>query len=96
MTNKTNLPFGLWPSPVTPGSLAQSLSLSDVAWDNDGKTLVWLEGRSGQGVLVCATAGQSFRDIALRLRGDEVPFPNLDDEGGFIGRLARLIRPGGD
>ncbi len=46
--------YGLWDSPITPASLAQGLRLSDVAWDTDGRTLVWLEGRSDRGVLVCA------------------------------------------
>jgi septum site-determining protein MinD len=41
-------------------------------------------------------AGQAFRNIARRLTGDEVPFLNLDEESGFFGRLARLIRPGGN
>ena len=67
MTEKTTLPFGLWPSPVTPANLAQSLRLSDVAWDDDGETLVWLEGRSDRGVLVCATPGQGFRDLTSTL-----------------------------
>lgn len=40
-------------------------------------------------------AGQAFRNIARRLKGDEVPFMKLEEEGGFFGRLTRLIRPGG-
>lgn len=40
-------------------------------------------------------AGQAFRNIALRLKGEEVPFINLEEGDGFLGRLARLIRPGG-
>ena len=47
-------PYGLWPSPITPRSLSQGLRLGDVAWDSDGRTLVWLEGRSDRGVLVAA------------------------------------------
>lgn len=50
--------YGLWPSPVTPQSLAEGLRLPDVAWDSDGETLVWLEGRSDRGVLVCLSAGE--------------------------------------
>ena len=64
---KTRKPFGLWPSPITPGSLAQSLRLSDVAWDTSAgpgaETLVWLEGRSDRGVLVCAAGDQAPRDL---------------------------------
>lgn len=40
-------------------------------------------------------AGQAFRNIAARLRGEEVPFLDLSDQGGLLGRLSRLIRPGG-
>jgi septum site-determining protein MinD len=39
-------------------------------------------------------AGQAFRNIASRLRGEQVPFINLNDHGGFFGRLSRLIRSG--
>jgi septum site-determining protein MinD len=51
-------------------------------------TPVVLDGKS--------KAGQAFRNIARRLNGETVPFLSLDDEGGFLGRLARLIRPGGN
>jgi dipeptidyl aminopeptidase/acylaminoacyl peptidase len=67
MTEKTVKPFGLWPSPLQPGDLAQSLRLSDVGWDSDGKTLVWLEGRSDQGVLVCQRPGEAPRDLTPTL-----------------------------
>jgi septum site-determining protein MinD len=40
-------------------------------------------------------AGQAFRNIAQRLRGEKVPFLSLNDQGGFLGRLSRIIRPGG-
>ncbi|MBN2547846.1 MAG: septum site-determining protein MinD [Anaerolineales bacterium] len=41
-------------------------------------------------------AGLAFRNIARRLTGEHVPFLNLEEESGFLGRLARLIRPGGN
>ena len=50
----TSRPYGLWESPFSPKTLAQGLRLSEVAWDTDGETLVWLEGRSDRGVLVAA------------------------------------------
>ena len=65
---KQSMQYGLWPSPVTPQSLAQGLRLSDVAWDSDGETLVWLEGRSDRGVLVCLPAGEEApRDLTTTL-----------------------------
>ena len=68
MTNpKTLRQFGLWDSPIRPQSLAQGLRLSDVAWDSDGETLVWLEGRSDRGVLVCGRPGKAPRDLTTDL-----------------------------
>ena len=58
---KTTRPYGLWPSPLTPKSMAGGTRLGDVAWDSDGETLVWLEGRGDQGVLVCADARATRR-----------------------------------
>jgi septum site-determining protein MinD len=41
-------------------------------------------------------AGQAFRNIARRLDGEQVPFMNLEDDGGFLGRLKGWMRPGGN
>ncbi len=49
--------FGLWPSPISARSLAGDIRLSDVQWDSSGQHIVWLEGRGGRGVLVCADVG---------------------------------------
>lgn len=60
--------YGLWPSPITPQSLAAGLRLADVAWDSDGETLVWLEERSDRGVLVCLPpGGDAPRDLTPEL-----------------------------
>ncbi len=50
-------------------------------------TPVALDGKS--------RAGQAFRNIARRIRGEQVPFLELDNHRGFFGKLTRLIRPGG-
>jgi septum site-determining protein MinD len=50
-------------------------------------TPVVLDGKS--------KAGLAFRNIARRLKGEEVPFMNLEDGGGFFNRLTRMIRSGG-
>lgn len=67
MTKKTLRQFGLWDSPIQPKSLAQGLRLSDVGWDSDGETLVWLEGRSDRGVLACVRPGEASRDLTTDL-----------------------------
>ena len=65
---KRVVPYGLWPSPITPGTVSQGLRLDELAWDSDGETLVWLEGRSGHGVLVCAApGGEAPRDLTSEL-----------------------------
>ena len=56
--------YGLWESAVTPRLLAQGRQLKGVCWDSDGQTLVWLEERSGRGVLVAQSAtGEAPNDL---------------------------------
>lgn len=64
---KTALPYGLWPSPITPQGMAGGTRLGDVAWDSDGQTLVWLEGRGDQNVLVAQTGDDAPRDLTVGL-----------------------------
>ncbi|MEK9164918.1 MAG: septum site-determining protein MinD [Chloroflexota bacterium] len=40
-------------------------------------------------------AGQAFRNIARRLKGEQVPFMDLDKQDGFLNRLGKFMRPGG-
>jgi septum site-determining protein MinD len=40
-------------------------------------------------------AGQAFRNIAKRLRGEQVPFLDLEKQEGLLSRLGKLLRPGG-
>lgn len=42
-----------------------------------------------------SAAGHAFRNIARRLKGEEVPFLDLTNHGGLLGRLSKLVRPGG-
>jgi dipeptidyl aminopeptidase/acylaminoacyl peptidase len=57
-------PYGQWPSPITPESMAGQLRLEDVQWDSDGKTMVWLEGRSDHNLLVAEREGEATRDLS--------------------------------
>jgi dipeptidyl aminopeptidase/acylaminoacyl peptidase len=67
MNEKEQRQYGLWSSPITPGNLAEGRRLDGVAWDTDGQTLVWLEGRSGRGVLVAKTGDDAPRDLTTEL-----------------------------
>ena len=59
------LPFGTWPSPITPDAIvAETIRLSSVSLD--GGRISWLEGRPGEGgrsVLVRADASGRLEDL---------------------------------
>jgi septum site-determining protein MinD len=40
-------------------------------------------------------AGQSFRNIARRLNGEDVPFETFKDDSSLLGRMSRLFRRNG-
>jgi septum site-determining protein MinD len=40
-------------------------------------------------------AGQAFRNIANRLRGEKVPFMELEEQSGFFSQIGRFLRKGG-
>ena len=39
-------------------------------------------------------AGQAFNNIARRIKGDQVPFLDLEQKDGFFGKIGRLLRQG--
>jgi len=41
-------------------------------------------------------AGNAFHNIARRLQGEDVPFEPLEGQPGFLKRISRLVRPGGE
>jgi dipeptidyl aminopeptidase/acylaminoacyl peptidase len=105
LTGKTVRPFGTWPSPVRPETIGLGIRLDDVQWTADGSHLVWLEGRSGQGVLVCRSGNDAPRDVTQthNVRGC-VGYGGGDFCAGrdFLifaeknGRLFRVALAGGD
>lgn len=40
-------------------------------------------------------AGQAFRNIASRLRGEKAPFLELEDQSGILSQIGRFLRRGG-
>ncbi len=86
--SKKLAPYGLWKSPITPSLLGRKIRLDDVQWNSDGKTLIWVEGRSGHGVLVAKTGDDAERDLT----GDIPVKPTLGYGGGeFTARANRAI-----
>ena len=88
MAPKTTRQFGLWESSITARSLAEGRRLEAAKWDTDGQSLIWLEGRSGRGVLVAqAAGGEAPRELSgeLDVRA-EVGYGGGDFtvHGGFV------------
>ncbi|MBN1440328.1 MAG: S9 family peptidase [Anaerolineales bacterium] len=63
MPEKRLAPYGTWVSPVTPNSVSRQIRLEDVQWTPDGGALLWLEGRSGKGVLVYRKGAEIPKDL---------------------------------
>ncbi len=55
--------YGTWKSPINGASIASSVSLRDVQWNDVGDTLVWWESRGKTGVLQAQTGAQAARDL---------------------------------
>lgn len=69
MSPKQQRPYGLWDSPVEPAHLSAAIRFRDVAWDSDGRTLVWLEGRGADNVIVCQSRpDEAPRDLTTGYR----------------------------
>jgi len=61
--SKIKKAYGLWSSPISPQMIGDSIKLTDVQWDSDGKTLVWSERRGKQSVLVAKQRHDAFREL---------------------------------
>ncbi|MCX6081673.1 MAG: prolyl oligopeptidase family serine peptidase [Chloroflexi bacterium] len=67
MTEKQKLPFGLWPSSISPAMQGARLRLEDVQFDSDG-SLTWLESLSGVTALMRQNGPDAPRDISGGLK----------------------------
>jgi len=63
-SEKIQKAYGLWESQITPELIASAIRLGDSLWDTDGRTLVWREGRSGQGVLMAQPLGEAPYELS--------------------------------
>jgi dipeptidyl aminopeptidase/acylaminoacyl peptidase len=62
---KKELPYGLWPSPISAQMVSHGFRLGDVQWDSSSESLVWLEGRGDRGVLVARRGEDAPRDLTV-------------------------------
>ena len=98
MTAQQTLPYGLWPSPISPLMDGQAVKLIDVQWDSDGRTLVWLERHNARQTLVVKPEGAARYELVEDLE----PYGGLGYGGGeftvqdglivYAERGGRLVR----
>lgn len=102
MTKKQKLPYGLWPSPISPAMQGAALRLEDAQFDSDG-SLLWLESLSGVSALLHKKGPDSARDVAGGLKvagGVGYGGGDFTVRAGLVvfasaGRLYRLSLDGG-
>ncbi len=100
--DKENIPFGLWPSPISASLISQRLRLEDVQFAGDGQTLVWCEGRSAGSAL--AAQGVDGSSARRDLTSEQNPRGGVGYGGGvfsvsgetvlFANRDGRIYRRG--
>jgi len=76
--SKQKLPYGLWPSPISPAMIAGGIRLNDVQFSPDGKTLVWSQSLDGKTSLFAWRDG----DAAWSLSGEFNPSGAVGYGGG--------------
>ncbi len=61
--SKKKMPYGLWPTILSPETIALGKRLSDVQWHQGTDELVWEEGRSTQTTLMSMSAEGTLREL---------------------------------
>lgn len=82
--NKQKLPYGLWPSPISPDMIAGGIRLNNLQFSPDGNTLVWSQSLDGKTSLFAWREGEA----AWNLSGEFNPSGAVGYGGGdfFAGK----------
>lgn len=82
---------------LTPDDVIELLAIELIGVIPDDENVVISTNR-GQPVAFEAKskAGQAFKNIAKRLKGETVPFMQIDEKGDFLTKFAGLFKQGGD
>jgi dipeptidyl aminopeptidase/acylaminoacyl peptidase len=60
---KKKMPFGLWPSRLTPDIMGTKKRIDEVQWNQGVNELIWEENRSGQSTLISMLGGGTYREL---------------------------------
>ena len=82
---------------LTPNDVVELLAIDLIGVIPDDENVVISTNR-GQPVALDSKSrsGLAFKNIAKRIKGETVPFLQLDDKGDFLSRVAGLFKQGGD
>lgn len=61
---KTSLPFGTWPSPISPAWVGAGARLSDIQWVPNSDVLVWCQSQNGQTSLIAKPKHEAQFELA--------------------------------
>jgi dipeptidyl aminopeptidase/acylaminoacyl peptidase len=61
INNKTTLPFGKWPSPITPDLLAERKRLGEALWSLNKDSIFWLMSENGKGRIYFSQDGKTAK-----------------------------------
>jgi septum site-determining protein MinD len=81
---------------LTPQDVLELLAIELIGIVPEDEHVVMSTNR-GQPIVLDAKsrAGQAFQNIARRLRGEKVPFMDLEEKDGFFNRISKMLRAGG-
>ena len=69
---------GFWPSEVSPSNLSKAKRFSDVFWDDDTESVVWLEQSSGRKKIMCQNLNRPPQEIETQPIGAGVGYGGGD------------------
>ena len=79
MSESKVMRHGFWPSEVSPSNLSKAKRFSDVFWDDDTESVVWLEQSSGRKKIMCQNLNRPPQEIETEPIGAGV---------GYVGDIA--------
>ena len=82
---------------LTPDDVLELLAIELIGIVPEDENVIMSTNR-GQPVVFDgkSRAGLAYQNIARRLRGEKVPFMDLEEKDGFFHRISRLFKAGGD
>jgi len=95
--NRLNISLAKRGEMLSPEDVLELLAIELIGVVPEDENVVMSTNRGQPIVLnVKSRAGQAFLNIARRLRGEKVPFLDLEEKAGFFNRIGRMLRAGGN